>query len=227
VVAKNLDLDAREFRSLVRDVEHTFRLRFDRDEVDKLKTAADIQAVLMRRFAGCSGRKCAFAMAFFRLRGALRRRGLKQITPGTDLRRLTRFKGEGWVDALEDDCGLRLPRTRARFLRWLGWVMAVPGVALWILAYHLGSPDGLYFIGFIVLIVAWRISDADFFELPLYCRHMGALTFIAVQLNYGRLVEQGARATPDDIWAVLAGLLEINSDLDEDEILPEAALRKP
>lgn len=223
-MAKNLDLGVGYFRLLMREIEDTFRIKLDRDEVDKLKTAGDIHAVLVQRFVGCSGRKCARTMAFFRLRGALKRRGLKKIATRTDLSRLMRFKGKRWLEALEDDCGLRLPRARARFLKWLPWAVGVPGVALIALASYLGNAQWLY-VGCFALIGAVVLSQCDFYELPVYCRSIDALSLITAQMNYGRLVEQGARARPDDIWGVLVNLLQAISNLAKDEIRPEAVLR--
>jgi hypothetical protein len=157
--------------------------------------------------------KCASAMAFYRIRSALRRPGQgdhlgDRLTPASDIRVLERGGTKANIRKLEASCGLDLPYpviTRAGCIAALGVFVAIMAASFFFPV--LGSASGA--LGFIAALIAafGILIGVDPGMLPANCRTLGDLSIRAAAMNYGRLVKMGARHRDGDIWETLTEVL--------------------
>src|SRR5215469_17808191 len=79
------DLDGVE---LVRDIERAFQIKITDEEATNIFVVGELHELLVQKLSTDEGgRKCASAMAFYRLRNALRRQGIDhQLVPQADIR---------------------------------------------------------------------------------------------------------------------------------------------
>jgi hypothetical protein len=200
------DLDDVE---LIRELEAVFDIALSPAETLPLVTVGDVEALLLRRLPESeAGRKCASAMAFYRLRGALERLGHGgRPVPAAPLSSLVRGRVRAKLKRVERESGLRLPAAPATRLGCLvacaGFVATMAG-AFWLLAVVpaliVGGAQGLF-----VACVMLRFMDPG--QLPVSCATLASLARAAAVLNHGQLIRAGARHRAEDVWATLLEVL--------------------
>lgn len=190
--------------------------------------------VVWRKLPGDrTGRKCASAMAFYRLRSALALaswRFRERTGPQSDLAWLDRFYTRAFVKDVEDQCGLRLPKPRLTWMGKLGWWAVLLPVA-WFPFRMLADrfewlvPDGAgiaYFLS--IVLLAWALTKFDPGRLPKDCTSMRGLVDETVRLSYGRLVRHGADARKEEVWRMLRIVLAAHSVLPAKEMTRDTVL---
>jgi hypothetical protein len=201
-------------------VERAFDINFLPEELEKIVTVGEFYDLLLTKIPPSDAdKKCASAMAFYRIRSALRRLGLGghlggHLTPASDMRVLERGGTKANIRKLEAWCGLDLPYpvpTRAGVIAALGVFVAI--VAATVLAVSF-VPNGLLgfasmALGFFAALAAASgiLNGVDPGKLPADCGTLGDLSRKAAAMNYGRLVKMGARHRDADVWENLTELL--------------------
>jgi hypothetical protein len=208
-VPNSLDLDEEwGGEELVLELERAFAVAFSNEEVEHLGTVGGLHDLLIAKIPPNDGdTKCVTAMAFYRLRRALRRLGHDgRIAPATDVLRLERGTLKSSLRELERESGLRLPLaaiTPAAAMASLGcFVAAIAGAVLIptsLPSAVVGALSGL--------MAACALVYFDAGRFPADCATLGGLAKRTAALNYGDLVQRGARHGDDDIWDVLLTLL--------------------
>jgi hypothetical protein len=200
------DLDGVE---VVRDLQLFFDIKVSNEEAERIFTVGEFHDLLLRKIPGNEAdRKCAGAMTFFRLRGALRRLGYGQeFTPASDMRILERGSAKSNLKELERESGLDLPKavvTRIGCLAALFCFFAISTIGILCL---LPAPPGsllALLAGSAVLLgplaAGAIIKYIDPGRLPANCATLADLTKKTALINYGRLIRMGARHRDDDIW---------------------------
>jgi hypothetical protein len=214
------DLDPVE---VVIGIEKVFGVKITDNEACALLTVGQMYDLLLKKvWPAGAGRKCASAMAFYRLRRALTdlRQGEKQA-PVSDLALLERGRTRKNWKRLEKASGLRLPRLAvARSWPLLVAVSimgsAIPvvltGLVLTFFSISLGdclvalAPALL--LGGLVLVLAASVADPG--RLPDDCRTLGKLAKRTAARNYGQLIVAGAAVSEAEIWHVM---IEVFGDL--------------
>lgn len=188
--------------AVIQDLERIFDIKVSNQEAEHISTVGEFHDLLLGRFPpNEADKKCAGAMTFYKIRGALRRlRHGNKFTLVSDLRGLERGRTKSNLRKLEVESGLRLPRavsTRiGRLAALFGFVVTLATV------FSLQPSFASALIGVVGgLIVAGAILKyGDPGKLPLNCGTLADITRTAAAMNYGRLVKMGARHRDEDIW---------------------------
>ncbi|CAL77307.1 hypothetical protein BRADO3527 [Bradyrhizobium sp. ORS 278] len=211
---------------VVIDIERAFDIRISDAEAHDMFTVGQmfdlLRAKLQRQDAD---RKCASAMAFYRLRRALNE-GAVGIgrSPSSSLGPLERIYTKPFVTSIEETTDLRLPRPAASLMGRIGGGLALLaffgvlatlaiGVCSTIFSIPVPGPPTKVAIALLVagLAAGLILTKADPGRLPKTCRTLGDLATKAAHLSYGRLVKQGADSRDDQIWRVLTEILADHS----------------
>jgi hypothetical protein len=200
------DLDGVE---VVRNLERIFDVKVSNEEAKRIFTVGEFHDLLLSKLPPKEAdKKCATAMAFYRIRSALRRLGYgDKFTPASDMRILECGRTKSNLRKLEVESGLRLPGTIStrlgRFAGLLGFVMTL------IIVFSLQPGFASAFLGVIIgLTLAGAILKyGDPGKLPLNSSTLAGIARTAAAMNYGRLVKMGARHRDEDIWENLAEAL--------------------
>jgi hypothetical protein len=205
------DLDPVE---VMRLIERAFDVALLPEEAERIVTVGEFYDLLRTKIPrNDADKKCASAMAFYRIRCALRRLGYGDgLTPVSDLRVLERGGTKANMRKLEAACGLHLPcpdPTPAGCIAALGVFSAIMAASCAVAAMVAGSALSGAVVGFIVALAAALVFLAcvDPGRLPEGCMTLGDLARRAAAMNYGRLVKMGARHRDGDIWENLTELL--------------------
>lgn len=212
------DLDGVE---LVRDLERIFDVEISNNEAESIFTVGELYDLLVTKIpANEVDRKCATAMAFFRLRGALRRLGCEQtLAPAFEMHSLRLGRMKSILKRLERDLELRLPSTKPTRIGYAASLFCFLVGLVGALSFHPSVPPilvGLFAARAVIIYV-------DPGQLPKNCRTLGDLAQKTAALNYGRLIKMGARHGRDDIWENLVEALS-RYELPKAEITRETYL---
>jgi hypothetical protein len=204
-------------------IEVAFDIHIEHAEASCIRTVGEAFELLRSKIDQANGvGKCATAMAYFRLRRALRdNEGIVLSTPADDLSPLTVIYTKGFKRKLEEATGLNLPWPEAGWMTRIGAnVVLFAGVgakvAGWLLPGLLGRFDDWILGG--CLAVAVALVQIDPRQLPRSCRTLGDLARSTARLSYGKLIRQGASASDASVWRVLTEVLSILSGVPASDI---------
>jgi hypothetical protein len=193
-------------------VERAFDIKFSPKEMEEILTVGAFYDLLLTKIpSNDADRKCASAMAFYRLRSALRRLGCGDVlTPASDTRALERGEAKA-MRQLEAECGLHLPWeiTPAGCAAALGIFATIMVASCVTAAMAAESVVTGAAVGFVLAVPAALVflATVDPHRLPTSCATLGDLARRAAAMNYGRLVKMGARHRDGDVWENLTELL--------------------
>lgn len=212
-------------------LETAFALKFEDEEVRPITTVGQMYDLLLHKIAlPQAGRKCATAMAFYRLRRALTDlRCGELLSPESELSFLEQGRTKRNWQALEKALDLKLPALAAAFkgplfLALIVAAAAVPaaliGFVLAVLSVPAGEPllhsaPVLLFAG-IVLVILSAIIDPG--KLPQGAATLGALAQSVAEKNYGQFVKDGAKIDEAMIWRVMLSVFAEHSSLPSAEV---------
>jgi hypothetical protein len=190
-------------------VEEAFRVKISNAEALRCETVGQLFDIVSSKLNLSEARdiRCPTALAFFRLRAALRRLGyLERMTPETDLRTIFRAHGARRLhDSLSREADLRLPHLalHAATLPVLAFVMAC-GVAL-----------SLWFGSWLPLIGSAVVAVVLVYLLPRAISQrtarLGDFATHCAAWNYGRLAEQAGGARHLDVWKAITTIVRESS----------------
>lgn len=226
------DLDGVE---VVESIERAFDLKFANAEVERILTVGEMYDLLASKIPdNASDRKCATAMAFYRLKTAIEGRGDERITPSTDIRFLEARGVRSSFASIEEKTGLNLPRAA---MAWVGFV----GLTLFVVSFFT-APALCGFFGWALLswplglcalamAVGWLLTRVDQGKLPKDCETLGGLSRETAKVSYGKLVKAGASHRGEDIWNALLDLLSCyalpRSEITRDTLFLQNQLSQP
>lgn len=218
MMANSLDIDDEDATDALAALERSLGFQFGADELETCRTVGDIYRIVARRLEGSNGEACVTAMAFYRLRRALAPfSGGEKLRPVHVLSELIAGSPRQAVKQIEAETGLHLPPLASSWLGQAAFATAIVAL-LGIIPVHMFYPGWtLLTIGLMPASI-WLLSiDPGRFSKD--CRTLGDLTKKVVALNYGHLLEAGARPRQGDQWDVLTEVLSEYSPV------PKAAIR--
>lgn len=224
------DLDSVE---VVIELEKTFEVAISNDESKAIFKVGQLFDLLRDKVpAGDTNRKCASAMAFYRVRRALNDLQMDVgRSPSSDLSQLHRVYTRSLAKSIEKSSGLRMPRPALGLVGKIGAAIALIGafgclaMIVWALleafisgaaGHRLGTTSIALFFG--GLLGGSLLIRVDAGRLPADCPTLGALAAKAGHLSFGRLVKQGADARDGSIWKVMVETLSDFANVPAEQI---------
>jgi hypothetical protein len=189
-----------------------------------LRNVGDLHdLILSKKPGGGDVGKCATAMAFYRLRRALamQRADLK-ITPDTEMREFRAPWIKQFYKRLEQQTGMRLGGPIHTWMGWLGDVcvllplmLVLPLLAISLFVHF--SP--WLWVGMILSLPMGLILQR--FDPGRLTGTVGDLARKAADLNYGRLLKQGAQSRDTETWRLIVETLTLEGRLKSDQVTRE------
>lgn len=217
-LADSLDVD-----DLLADVEATFDVRFEPDELRYVQTVGDIHDLLIARHRQADG-ACMTSMAFYRLRRALRaQRPDVELRPTTPLVDLASGNPKRLFARVSAETGLRMPSGEGGWLSVIG-LLLLPGSLAAVVAAAIAEPvawGALAVSLFAAGVLAFRFDPR---VVPEDCRTLGDLARVVARMNFGKLTKEGGAVRLDALWTTLAGLLARHADIPSGDIDRDALL---
>lgn len=209
---------------LIQNLEASFGTNFSSIETKACGTVGDLFTLLKLRFSsnGVRNKGCPSAMAFYRLRLALKDAGvLLPLTPGARLNEISSLPPKVLFAKIKSQSSMRLPRLQPGALGRAG-----QGVTLLaILAFLVLVPMNLRLA--LVPLSAAGIGGIlmrfDRGEFP-NDQTLGDLARKVAGLNFGRLVTLGAGQRDRDLWEAFLEVITEHSPTPKDEIVLETLL---
>jgi hypothetical protein len=227
------DLDSVE---VVIEIEKAFDVEISDGEAEAVFKVGHLFDLLVKKIiAGDENRKCASAMAFYRIRRTLiDLRVDVGRSPSCDISRLHRVYTRSFVKSVEERSGLRLPQPTFSLVGKAGVALILVGmlgalaaiVAALPLMFVSAPIGGWLQAASIILLVGglvtgFTLMGVDAGRLPTNCRTLGALASKAAGLSYGRLVKQGADGRHSCTWKALLEILSRFANVPADQISRE------
>jgi len=222
-----LNMDGDDTVDLVISCENMFEIKISKEEAALVETVGDLFELLQSKIEiSEENKKCASAMAFYRLRRALISLNVENaFLPSSDLLFLEKLYTKSFVKELEERSGLRLPRPAYNRLGRLGLAILITSLSA-IFVMLIVKPGLLpVFIG--TGAFGMFMMRADQGRLPNSYRIMRALVKETALQNYGRLIRQGAYLSESGLWTILTDLVAGLSGKPAHEIGRETYFYKP
>jgi len=216
------DLDSVE---LLRGISVVFDLQFSNDEIRPLFVVGDIFSLLVGRFPDRPDgpNLCATAMAFYRLRRALREIDNDfKLTPEVRLNEMSYQSAKRYFKLISAHSGLRLPRTDPSLYSKIGQSLVLIG-ALGTFGILLGGAP-VFPIAALTILTGWLLVHVDKGEIPSDCLTLGNLAKKVAVLNFGKFAADGARSRKQDVWTALVEVLSQHTSLPKDTIRLDTVL---
>jgi hypothetical protein len=219
------DLDSVE---IVKLVELAFDIRIANEEAEAITNVGELYDLLLKKIPRDeANRKCASAMAFYRLRRALvDLRTADKLTPGSDMTSRSSVYAKPLFRELEARTGLNMPRPAFSWVGktggWiaLAWLIAaLVDASLFVM--HGAIPGSLSLFCWSALPAAYLFAQFDPGRLPKDCPTLGALAKKVAALSYGKLVKAGANASDSAIWTAMLEVLSSFNGFPADQITRE------
>lgn len=230
-MANTLGIHDDEALNLVRDIEKAFDVNIGK-ESESILTVGQLHDLLLRKIPlRDTDKKCASAVAFYRLKQGIKTLGLDvQAAPSADLRQLEINGAKNSLRALEKETGLRLPEPGFTRLGLFGLYtslfsfFAFAGFSI----YH--PLDFWHLILVVIFLAGITIARLTPGKLPKSCSTLGKLAEKTAALNYGDLIKLGASHSDKQIWKNLVALLQNDilsaSEITRDTFFSQSQLSK-
>jgi len=225
------------------DFAHWLKMQFDLelpvDDLLAIMNAGDLyDAIMVRLPVSPNNRKCASAMAFYRLRQALSDlRAPSRIFPSTSLSCVEPHKMKEALQGLGAEERLHVPCARhGRLFSIIGNFVFFSVVAFLVLCgIHLGHPHD---VPLSWLAISLGMAMSGFWVMQMFpdrvpegCWTVGDLAKRIAAYNYGRFIRLGARQTEDEVWdAMCEALAEFalipKSEITRDTVFYDGQIKK-
>jgi len=207
---------------LIRSLESAFDLKMPRD-LSRVSDVGQLFDVLLSQFLSVDrGRKCATAMAFYRLRGALCDLRNERLSPSFTLNVVKDISVKRMFRQLSRKTDLKLPKRALTAIGNSGSLLIVIAFMAIFPLYILGDQNviDMRWLWAIPAGIAAGVAAIKFDpgRLPSDCQTLGDLARKTATLNYGRLAKQGAKATEEDIWREFREIVSQQSDVAPEHI---------
>ena len=212
MMPNTIGIDDEDF-DIIGDIEREFDIEVTHEDAKHLNTVGDVYDLLLRKIPTFDvGNKCASAMAFYKIRAALRRLGFAHdLRPTSDMRILEQESLKSNIAALQKETGLHLPGAVGTWISsFTGWsTVGLVTAAWWWFHPSLWSGIGAVFLGLICGAIAYivALTFVDPGQLPKDCATFGEFARRVAATNPGRLMTMGARPHYTDAWDHLVDVL--------------------
>jgi hypothetical protein len=204
-----VDLDSVE---IVTEIEHAFHIKIGNAEAAECWIVGDLFALMAQKVPTVdrSASSCPAALAFWRLRSALREmvpnRRISPATPLAELMPVSRRRA--WWRRLERATGMVLPATRPPpAAGWSSWLPQAIGVMAFGIALACGARGWSVLVGgaaALVFVKARRRSDVLGMGAGAT---VGDLAKITAALNAGLLAQRSGSMRRAEAWTALEGVI--------------------
>jgi len=203
-MANSLDIESDDTVVLIYDLEKVFDIEISNEEAVQLSTVGELHDLLLQKISpNADDRKCATAMAFYRVHRALMEMGYpERMAPATDVRFLDKGGAKRAFKVLHEKTGLHLPQPDWTWIGRTGCVASIGGAIAAIMLAVLHQP-------------LWSIASAARF----IALGGGIAATLLEPGKVGRLAKQGARHSDADVWNALVEILS-------DYALPKEAIAR-
>ena len=218
------DLDDVE---LLMDIESSFSLTITQEMAESMLTVGDIHDAVIEKLRVIAGSRggCATAMAFYRLRRALRLEGRAgEIRTDTDLSTGLWPSIRCLSRRMQSEFGLKLPGPVTTWPGNLGFVAVLCGFAGFLLTVF---PQVQWWMPLMFIGLGALLMRLDPLRLSNEFATVGQLATRVAKLNPGPLALQGAALRLPDIWDDLVEVLAEHTELPKSEIRPDTLLLQP
>ncbi len=207
---------------LIEDVEAAFGVRLGDDEIERCSTVGHLFELIEARLPDMpSGKSCATAMCFYRLRRALQPHSAIALKPKTSIAALETVPVRKLHEIIETECGLRPPE---QIITLWGCLALLLVLALPFGLFAIGMPWWVALPSAAIGIGLYRLAPI---QLPGEVEKFGDLVRIVASRSIGALAGQGARLGPKEAWQAFTDVLSDHTQLSKDEIGPETLLLAP
>lgn len=212
------DLDDIE---LIQDVEAAFGILLSDAEVESCWTVGHLFELVKARIPDASTGSCATAMAFYRLRSAVRTSIDAELRPTTPISDLGSLPVRRLHRIIREDCGLRPPPEQLSY--WgciaLALVAALP-LGVWALNFGWWAAAA----SAIPPLALYRVAPI---RLPSRVETFGDLVRIVASRSIGALSQQGARLGSSEAWAAFKDVLSDHTSLPAHAISLDTLIMAP
>lgn len=192
-------------------IEKAFDIKLAKEEAERIVTVGQMYDLLVSKIPkDAADRKCATAMAFYRLRAAMRQFGIERASPSTDIEFLEASGAKSAFASIEKNSGLRLPPVAMATTGFVGCLLfVISAIAAVVLSAFLGKSLLSLQIGAcaVAIMVGYFLVRVDPGKLPKGCATLGDLSRKTATVSYGKLIKSGAAHRNEDIWNTLLDLL--------------------
>lgn len=199
---------------LLTDLETTFAFKFDDADMQRMRTAGEVDDIIWCHFGDCDGYKCMSAMAFYQLRQHLRQHGARARISPSDRIALLVPSAKAFALALKHETGMQFDYRHGALGRFgrsfqLGWLIAlgagVAGYGVLALAMATIAGIGIAMIG----IDRGRFAEHE---------TVGDVSRRLAEQNYGFFARRGARISRQGVWEKVRDVMAEFQGLRQDEI---------
>jgi hypothetical protein len=205
-MAQSLDLDDDNASQAIQALERSLGFQFEDGELDACRTVGDLFRIVSGRIDGSGGEACAAAMAFYRLRRALapHARG-ENLRPSYVLSEFIATPPKQLFRQIERETRLQLPAPANSGLG-IAAFSAATAALLGVIPVHVFYPGWTLYLILAIPAAIWAFT-LDHGRFGKDIRTMGDLAKKVAMLNYGHLIEGGARPSQADQWDVVTEIL--------------------
>jgi len=202
-----LNMDGDDTVELLVSCEDIFEIRISNDEALLVETVGDLFELVRSKIdSNEDNKKCASAMAFYRLRRALISLNVKNpLLPSSDLSFLEKLYTKPFVKKLEERSGLTLPRPVYDYVGRLGLSILIASFLVGFAMLVVKSSLPFVFIG--TGVFGMLMMRIDRGRLPNAFRKTRSFVKETTLQNYGRLIRQGAHLSEPGLWAILTDVI--------------------
>jgi acyl carrier protein len=218
---------------LIIEVEESFRIRLDDNELPEIKTVGQLQATVLAKLGKKATSVCLSSAAFYRLRRVLTgtygvaREQIRLATPMEGIipaderriqwRSLGQLLGEWRLPELERPLWLR------RTLLWPALTTAVLGALIGLLAHGTTSYLGWGFAlsALLLLIPAYRLTVPLAVCIPGECETVRDTVRTFLRMNHGAMAVSVGQVNEVEVWQSLCSIIGLNLGVDAKSLTPE------
>jgi hypothetical protein len=216
----SLDLDDDDASQALSDLERSLGFRFQAAELTACRTVGDIFRIVARHLDGTGGEACASAIAFYRLRRALSPyAGGEKLRPSSVLATVVPIPPKRLLIRIEAETRLHLPPPTNSWLGRSAFAVAMLAF-LGMIPVHMLYPGWTLLTILLIPVAIWTFAN-DPGRYARDCRTLGNLAKQTALLNFGPLLEAGARPRPGDQWEVLTEILSGYGTVPKAAITPD------
>nr|WP_295468902.1 acyl carrier protein [Mesorhizobium sp.] len=193
-------------------VESSFGIRLDTQETERIETVGQLfDVVLAKTSVDQDARKCATAIAFYRLRRAL---GDRSASPRSRLDEIISDTPARLHRRIERDTGLAMPRASLGRIGLTALFAAILLVPATIMTVAHGWP----YWPLMTLPAAAAVGSIWLDSRRWHEETLGEMARKVANLNFAKLSKFGARSSAGDAWMAYTGLLSDITGIDIEEI---------
>ncbi len=225
MVVESLKISTDEDVYLLEELEQVFQVRFTDEEAQSSKTVGDLYEHLNTKISHYEGKKCASSIVFYKVRNALEpiTENIK-ITPNTEISYFSEINPKEFAKFLSGETNFNTKILKYSLAGKLGWLLITTLLLNFVGIYYLKLPIQTYLFNSLFLVVGICLIHFDKMVIDSEIKTIGSLVERLVDKNYGEVLKQGARLTPEKSWDIFLNILTSYSNYDDKELISKDTL---